>query len=124
MGQDAVCMAWISVTQFDGTPGGAWTGDVGYYCGQDWYHNKETAGYIEDNMEEPYIPRCTWLDEDHSDDIPSSTMKFSVSAYGEHVNETIENAHECDSTIFGTDNAPINGTCCEHPIPLSLKDSS
>lgn len=49
-GNDATCMAWITVTQYDGSPDGSWTGDVGYSCGAQWYYGVETAGYFKDTV--------------------------------------------------------------------------
>jgi hypothetical protein len=36
-------------------------------------------------------------------------MKFRTLAYGEDVQGTIDNSKGCDSTIYGADDAPING---------------
>lgn len=43
-GNDATCIAWVSVSQFDGSTKGAWTGDIGYGCGQNWYMSNQNAG--------------------------------------------------------------------------------
>lgn len=94
---------------FDDTPGGAWTGDIGAECGQDWYEQNEKAGYLDKDQKEAYIPRCKWLDEDHSNDIKSAAMKFSTTAYGNKVTETVEKSHACDATKWGKDSGPING---------------
>lgn len=107
--KDAVCIAWITVTMFDRTDGGSWTGDVGYECGQDWYEQKERAGWVDEEQTKEYIPRCTWLDEDHSNGIESAALKFSSTAYGEKVVETKDKAKHCDFTLWGPDNGPING---------------
>lgn len=55
-GNDATCIAWISVSQFDNSPGGVWTGDIGYNCGDDWYYGNQLAGRNPDNSE--YRPYC------------------------------------------------------------------
>jgi hypothetical protein len=104
---DATCIAWITVQQFDGTRGGAWTGDIGYSCGQAWYNSVEPAGQLkEEQGGGEYIPKCTWLDGDHSNDIASAALKFDVAAYGENVVDTANN-DACAPTIYGTDNGPI-----------------
>jgi hypothetical protein len=107
--RDAVCVAWISVSQYDNTPGGAWTGDIGYECGQAWYANKEKAGYLDEDQKEDYIPRCTWLDASLKEGTKSASMKFDTSAYGEKVKDTVENKDACDYTLWGEDDAPISG---------------
>ncbi|KAF5228856.1 hypothetical protein FAUST_10830 [Fusarium austroamericanum] len=108
--RDAVCVAWISVKQFDQTTGGAWTGDIGYECGQAWYANKEMAGYIDDDETEEYIPRCTWLDAALKEDTESASLKFDTTAYGKKVKDTVDNKDACKYTLWGEDDAPISGT--------------
>lgn len=117
---DATCISWISVTQFDGENPGAWTGDIGYHCGQSWYNSLEPAGDLKDGSGK-FIPRCTWLDANGSNDIESAALKFSVDAYGSAVNETIGN-NACAPTIFGSDNGPIAGKSfsCLHIIDKML----
>lgn len=36
-------------------------------------------------------------------------MKFTGRAYGELAEQTQSSGQECDATIFGEDNGPING---------------
>lgn len=107
--KDAVCIAWVTVSMNDDTRGGAWTGDIGYHCGQSWYEQIETAGYLSENSTIDYVPKCTWLDEDHSYGIKSAAMKFNTSAYGKKVVETMENAKACDYTLWKRDSGPISG---------------
>ncbi|OAR01230.1 hypothetical protein LLEC1_00186 [Akanthomyces lecanii] len=73
----------------DETEGGAWTGDIGYQCGKHWYHYSESAGSIKEGGED-FIPRCTWLDEDHTNGKPSAAMKFKTTAYGKEVKDTLD----------------------------------
>lgn len=115
--RDAVCVAWISVKQFDQTTGGAWTGDIGYECGQAWYANKEMAGYVDDDETEEYIPRCTWLDAALKEDTESASLKFDTTAYGKKVKDTVDNKDACKYTLWGEDDAPISGT-----FKISLKN--
>ncbi|KFZ03596.1 hypothetical protein V502_10809 [Pseudogymnoascus sp. VKM F-4520 (FW-2644)] len=107
---NALCISWITVAQYDGTTGGAWTGDIGYNCGQNWFMQTESAGYIDAdaNPKVDYIPRCTWLDADHTGDVPSAALKFRTVAYGKDVQGTIDNNKGCDATLWGSSNAPIN----------------
>ncbi|OAK98030.1 hypothetical protein IQ06DRAFT_226338 [Phaeosphaeriaceae sp. SRC1lsM3a] len=110
---DATCIAWITVKQFDGSFGGAWTGDLGKACGQSWYASVEPAGRYKKEGDGPdaatgdeYVPACTWLDGDHTNDIGAAALKFDTAAYGEKVSDTIGN-DACKFTIFGSDNGPI-----------------
>jgi hypothetical protein len=109
---DATCIAWISVEQSDETKGGgAWTGDIGYMCGQAWYNSVEPAGKLKEGTEytgPPYVPKCTWIDGDHTNTIENAALKFDVMAYGENVPDTA-NADACAPTIYAADSAPIAG---------------
>ena len=113
---DATCVAWITVKQYDDTFGGAWTGDIGKACGQSWYASVEPAGRQKaegDGDDEftgdEYVPACTWLDGDHTNDIESAALKFDTAAYGDNVQDTIGN-DACAFTLWGNDNGPIAGT--------------
>ncbi|KAK5122729.1 hypothetical protein LTR85_003644 [Meristemomyces frigidus] len=103
---DAVCIAWVTVTQNDGTASGAWTGDIGYNCGQHWYYGNQNAGSLPDG--DNYVPLCTWLDGDATNGIPSAAMKFTTLAYGSQVQDTLDNAEICSATIFSADTGPIS----------------
>lgn len=98
----------------DSTVGGAWTGDIGYSCGQAWYEQAELAGYLDKNGprddSNAFIPHCSWLDGDHTNEIPSAAMKFRTVAYGDSVTETNDKGTYCDATKFGPDTGPITGT--------------
>jgi hypothetical protein len=102
--KNAICIAWVTVSQYDGTQGGAWTGDIGYNCGQNWFEQAEFAGYIDKEApqtdENRYVPRCTWLDEDHSENVPSVAMKFRTLAYADQVADIVNNEKACDATIW------------------------
>jgi hypothetical protein len=107
---DATCIAWITVQQFDGSQGGAWTGDVGSFCGQRWYNSVEPAGNLKPEQGGgEYIPRCTWLDADHTNDIANAALKFDTAAYGTKVLDTVSNNRACASTLFAGQNGPIAG---------------
>jgi hypothetical protein len=108
-GYDATCIAWVSVTQLDGTSGSTWTGDVGSACNQQWYYNVEFAGYLDEDKTEKYFPRCTWLDGDHTNDIPSASMKFTALAFGELIDDTVARGVSCGATAFQSDMAQIDG---------------
>lgn len=49
------------------------------------------------------------MDADHTEDVPSASMKFRTVAYGKDVQATVDNDKGCDSTLWGSDMAPING---------------
>lgn len=108
-GDDAICIAWISISQSDNTRGAVLTGDVGAACGQYWYANVETAGYFDNDTTRPYKPNCFWLDSDHTNDIPSAAVKFGVAAFGAEVADTIANSDVCNAVLWGPDSGPING---------------
>lgn len=112
---DATCIAWISVKQFDNTFGGVWTGDIGWKCGQNWYESREIAGKTEAGDE--YIPKCTWLDGDHTNEIKSAALKFNTRAHGDASGETVTK-DVCSFTIWGNDNGPISGA----PAKRDVKD--
>ncbi|OAQ76812.1 hypothetical protein VFPFJ_10594 [Purpureocillium lilacinum] len=115
--RNAICIAWITVAMFDGTTGGAWTGDVGHYCGQSWYPQHEKAGWLDDKKTKPYIPKCTWIDRDHSNKIKGAALKFSVSGYGDDVVKTVKNAKVCKLSIFGADSGPISKRPAKRETP-------
>ena len=58
-GDDALCIAYIALTQPDGTKK-AWYGDVGKTCGADWYHSQLKTG------DDDYQPSCIWIDQNGS----------------------------------------------------------
>ncbi|KAF1834209.1 hypothetical protein BDW02DRAFT_569351 [Decorospora gaudefroyi] len=105
---DATCISWITVTMFDGTRGGAWTGDIGPFCGQAFYYSVEPAGEKKDGTGE-YVPRCTWIDANKSGTITSAALKFDVGAHAEKVVDTTIRNGVCRYTIFGPDRGPIPG---------------
>ena len=110
---DAACVAWITVKQFDDTYGGAWTGDIGSECEQASHYSEESAGKLKNDdgsdSDTDYNSRCTWLDGDHTNDIAISALKFDVGAYAaDKVEATLANG-ACDATIYRPDNGPISG---------------
>ena len=58
-GDDALCIAYITLTNPDGTKK-AWYGDVGKSCGADWYHSVLKTG------DDDYQPSCIWIDRNRS----------------------------------------------------------
>ncbi|KAF1834468.1 hypothetical protein BDW02DRAFT_579541 [Decorospora gaudefroyi] len=104
---DATCISWISVLQHDGLNNGAWSGDIGYGCGQAWYNSIERAGEKSDGS--AYIPKCTWLDADYTNGIANAALKFDVFAYSNLVGDTINSNAACASTIFDSTTGPIPG---------------
>ncbi|KAK5164892.1 uncharacterized protein LTR77_009556 [Saxophila tyrrhenica] len=106
-GDDATCISWISVTQSDGSPGGAWTGDIGDHCGVRTYYGNQQAGTYPDGS--TWRPLCAWFDSDGTDGIKYAALKFTVRAYGELSSDTITKNQGCSATLFAPDNGPING---------------
>ena len=91
---------------YDGAQGGAWTGDIGYACGQHWYYGNQEAGTMPDCSS--YKPYCTWLDGDATNGIPSASLKFTSEAYGTNVQDTNNNGLDCSATIFTKNTGPIS----------------
>lgn len=68
----------------------------------------EPAGSIHKNgTGGKYIPKCMWLNADHNNGDASAAMKFDVSAYGDHLKDTV-GKDACAPTIYGPDDGPIN----------------
>ena len=72
-GDDAICIAYIALTQPDGTKK-AWYGDIGKTCGADWYHSVSKTG------DDDYRPNCIWIDRNHSN-------KLRFQGFGLHIND-------------------------------------
>lgn len=68
---DAVCVAYISQTWSDGANRG-WLGDMGRSCGASWYYSNVIVG------DQDHKPTCTWLDQNHSEDIPTSALQIHM----------------------------------------------
>ncbi|KAL8642375.1 MAG: hypothetical protein Q9228_000928 [Teloschistes exilis] len=58
-GTDALCIAYIALTQPDGSSK-AWYGDSAKECGAQWYHSLLKTG------DDDYQPSCIWIDRDGS----------------------------------------------------------
>ncbi|KAM0717907.1 hypothetical protein Q7P37_006239 [Cladosporium fusiforme] len=108
-GNDGTCITWVAVANKDGKGGGAWTGDIGYQCGQRWHAGGQVAGTYKsgDREGEDWEPYCTWIDKDFTDDTKSAAFKFNVRAYGDKVEDTVGNDVGCDSTIWSEDSDAI-----------------
>ncbi|THX91240.1 hypothetical protein D6D08_03297 [Aureobasidium pullulans] len=117
-GNDATCIAWITVKMFDNSLGGAWTGDIGRSCGQSWFESQEVAGQLEDGS--VYRPSCTWLDGNHDNEIPSAALKFSTYSYGPDTSHVTLDRDACASTIFAADEKEIK----DAPIDTSMAKRS
>lgn len=114
-GNDAVCIAWISVRQKDGVEaaGGAWNGDIGSSCpgpngaGQFVYASEQVAGTLPDGGE--WRPQCMWLDGDLTNDFPSASLKFDVNAFGNINSEkTLSDGATCSKIIYTDNKDPIS----------------
>ncbi|KAF2759802.1 hypothetical protein EJ05DRAFT_310028 [Pseudovirgaria hyperparasitica] len=100
-GNDATCISWIAVRQFDkvDAAAGAWNGDIGQQCGQSWYAGNQIAGRYRDGGD--WRPSCTWLDADASNGIVSAALKFGVQAYGEvGAASTLAQNRQCSATLY------------------------
>ena len=72
-GDDALCIAYIAITQPDGTHK-AWYGDIAKACGADWYHSLLKTG------DDDYQPSCIWIDKNNS-----NGLRFQ--GFGLHFND-------------------------------------
>ncbi len=70
-GNDALCIAYISLTNPDGGKH-VWYGDIGKACGHPWYHSMLKTGKIGASEKEgyDYQPACVWIDRDRSNGLP------------------------------------------------------
>ncbi|PGH00123.1 hypothetical protein AJ79_08306 [Helicocarpus griseus UAMH5409] len=104
----AVCVSWLTLKNRDGAADAAWTGDVGYACGHSWNWGNQVAGRNKETGE-PFKPRCTWLDADHTNNIDTAGMKVDFFAYGEQLSDTVRRNAACSKTIFSGNNGDIDG---------------
>lgn len=67
-GKDALCIAYISLTN----PDGGKHGDIGKACGHPWYYTMLKTGNIGANENEgyKYQPACVCIDRDRSNGLP------------------------------------------------------
>jgi len=74
VGNDALCIAYLSHTWADGTQRG-WLGDMGQACGQSWYYSDVIVG------SNSHKPDCIWLDNDHTNNIISTSMQIHIQEF-------------------------------------------
>jgi hypothetical protein len=67
---DGICLAAVAAS--GGNVQWAWTGDVGYTCGAQWYNSKYTVG----NSNQPI--RCVWLDANHDNGIIAKGVTLHI----------------------------------------------
>jgi hypothetical protein len=67
---DGICLAALAASG-EGVQW-AWTGDIGYTCGAQWYNSKYTIG----NSNQPI--RCVWLDANHSNGIIAKGLSLHI----------------------------------------------
>ncbi|KAK6006582.1 hypothetical protein QM012_006992 [Aureobasidium pullulans] len=114
-GDDATCIAWITVKMYDNSIDGAWTGDIGRFCGQTWFESQEVAGQLDDGT--LYRPSCTWLDANHDNDIISASLKFATNAYGSETSQITLDQDACASTVFAVDEGEITDAPADPSLP-------
>jgi len=98
-GNDATCIAYLALTNADGTSR-TWMGDIGWFCGANWYESATEAGQYKDGS--PYYPKCTWLDGDATNGINAVSMKINFETY-DVTGDTIDGnstTDYCSGTIF------------------------
>jgi hypothetical protein len=74
-GNDAICIAGISVTWPDGIEY-AWYGDVGELCGAPWYHSSTIL-----SAQDLYTPKCVWIDGDETNGIKTKGMAIHLPSF-------------------------------------------
>ncbi|KAI9642417.1 hypothetical protein NHQ30_009222 [Ciborinia camelliae] len=74
-GNDALCIAYISVTWPDGGQQ-TWTGDIGKQCGGFWYESQTIM-----DPSTNYMPKCTWIDSDDSNGIKTKGMGIHITDF-------------------------------------------
>jgi hypothetical protein len=67
---DGICLAAV-VASGEGVQW-AWTGDIGYTCGAQWYPSKYTMG----NSNQPI--RCVWLDANHDNGVIAKGLSLHI----------------------------------------------
>ena len=73
-GDDALCIAYIALTQPDGTEK-AWYGDIAKSCGADWYYSQLKTG------DDDYQPVCIWIDRNHSNGLQFQGLGMHISDF-------------------------------------------
>ncbi|KAJ5029187.1 hypothetical protein J3E72DRAFT_379734 [Bipolaris maydis] len=63
---DAICIPYATTTFVDGAKYG-WVGDWGAFCGLNWYYGNVV-------VDGSYKPRCTWIDNDHTNDFKAGML--------------------------------------------------
>lgn len=78
------------------------------------------AGWIEvpNQPAQPYVPRCTWLDGDHTNGIDTSAIKIDFFAYSQTLSETVNSNAACSKTMFSGNTDDIDGV----PMPMPKLD--
>jgi len=69
-GDNAICFTHIIASGHSAQ--WTWFGDLGYKCCVDWYNNHFKFG------DGTYVPKCVWLDKNHSDKLHFSGMALHM----------------------------------------------
>jgi hypothetical protein len=70
LSDDAICLASVAVS--GASIQGTFFGDVGYMCGQSWFHSNKALG------SDFAIPKCVWLDGNHDGGINARAISFHL----------------------------------------------
>ncbi|KAL8882296.1 MAG: hypothetical protein Q9198_000684 [Flavoplaca austrocitrina] len=71
-GDDALCIAYIAITQPDGREPAYWYPEMAMDCGAEWYPSQLKPG---DN---DYTPKCIWIDRDRSNGLQFQGLGFHL----------------------------------------------
>lgn len=88
---DAICVSAIFAT--GNSAQYSWTGDMGYYCGAEWYASKFAFGTSN------VAPKCVWLDYDHTNNIVASAMSLHMTDFNGGLLKQYQEVNEAGDNI-------------------------
>ena len=91
-GDDAICVAWVTVTFPDGAQA-SWSGDTAFQCNADFFESSRQMGTTgPDGTGAPFTPHCVWIDRNHSNGLRYQGLAF-------HMRDFFNNANQ--ATAYG-----------------------
>ena len=86
-GDDALCIAYIVLTQPDGDSK-VWYGDIAKACGADWYPSE-----LKTNKDD-YQAACIWIDRDHSNGLQFQGFGLHINDFASPTQERVDQYNE------------------------------
>ncbi len=102
-GDDAICIAWVTLTFPDGSQA-TWSGDTAFQCNFDFFESSRqmgTTGPV--GAGAPFTPHCVWLDRDHS-----GGLRFQGSGF--HIRDFFNNANQVEAYSKSKNNELVCGS--------------